>query len=156
MDKKLKADIAESAVITELLKRGYNVLLPVGDRLPYDIAVDISGSLIRIQVKSAWFDKTKRMWSVDVRRTKTNRRRMLRARYCNNDFDFAVLYIDALNVFYVMPVEVFIKYGSTISLVEDVKRQRKPESADYRNRWELLEIWAARSETAGANSRQIR
>ena len=40
MDTKLKADIAESAAITELLHRGYNVLRPVGDRLPYDIAVD--------------------------------------------------------------------------------------------------------------------
>lgn len=52
MDTKLKADIAESSVITELLKRGFNVLKPAGDRLPYDLAVDINGKLIRIQVVS--------------------------------------------------------------------------------------------------------
>ncbi len=57
MDTKLKADIAESAVITELLKRGFKVLRPVGDRLPYDLAIDIEGRLIKIHVKSTWFYK---------------------------------------------------------------------------------------------------
>ena len=46
MDTKLKADIAESAVVTEFLKRGLKVLKPVGDRLPYDLAVDLNGRLI--------------------------------------------------------------------------------------------------------------
>ena len=59
MDTKLKGDIAEQAVVLYALKQGWGVLKPVGDRLPYDLALDISGSLITIQVKSAWFD-TKR------------------------------------------------------------------------------------------------
>ncbi|MCX5708751.1 MAG: group I intron-associated PD-(D/E)XK endonuclease [Candidatus Omnitrophica bacterium] len=109
MDTKLKSDIAESAVITELLKRGFRVLKPVGDRLPYDLAIDLSNKLLRIQVKSAWFNSKTQYFGVDVRRTKTNRRRMLRARYSKNDFDFAILYIDSLHVFYVMPVSVFSK-----------------------------------------------
>ncbi len=138
MDTKLKADIAESAVITELLKRGFKVLRPVGDRLPYDLALDLDGSLIRIQVKSAWFNAKTQSYSVDVRRTKTNRRRMLRSRYNKNDFDFAVIYIDSLQVFYVMPIFVFSSYGSTVTLIEADKRQRKPESAEYRERWDLL------------------
>ncbi|MBU0709496.1 MAG: endonuclease, partial [Candidatus Omnitrophica bacterium] len=54
MDTKLKADIAESAVITQLLKKGFRVLKPIGDRLPYDLAIDRNGKLLRIQVKSAW------------------------------------------------------------------------------------------------------
>jgi hypothetical protein len=138
MDTKLKADIAESAVITELLKRGFRVLKPIGDRLPYDLAIDLSSRILRIQVKSAWFDPKKKSFGVDVRRTRTNRRRMLRARYEENDFDFAILYIDSRNVFYVMPFSVFSKYGSTISIIETDKRQRKPQSAEYRERWDLL------------------
>ena len=138
MDTKLKADIAESAVITELLKRGFRVLKPVGDRLPYDLAIDLSSKLLRIQVKSAWFNLKTQYYGVDVRRTKTNRRRMLRARYSKNDFDFAILYIDSLHVFYVMPISVFSKYGSTITLIETEKRQRKPTSSEYRERWDLL------------------
>lgn len=48
MDTKLKADIAESAVVTELLKRGFSVLRPLGDRLPYDLGVDLREKLICI------------------------------------------------------------------------------------------------------------
>ncbi|MFA5144629.1 MAG: group I intron-associated PD-(D/E)XK endonuclease [Candidatus Omnitrophota bacterium] len=138
MDTKLKADIAESAVTTELLKRGFRVLRPVGDRLAYDLAIDLHGRLIRIQVKSAWFDAKARCYVVDARRTKTNRRRMLRMRYNADDFDFAITYLADLRVFYVMPLSVFSNYESTVTFVETDKRQRKPKSAKYRERWDLL------------------
>ena len=138
MDTKLKADIAESAVVTELLKRGFRVLRPLGDRLPYDLGVDLQGKLIRIQVKSAWFNAKDNCYVIDARRTKTNRRRMLRKRYSENDFDFAIICIADLNVFYVMPISAFSSYVSTITFVESDKRQRKPKSANYRERWDLL------------------
>jgi hypothetical protein len=51
MDTKLKGDIAEQAATLEALKRGWGVLDPIGDRLPYDLAFDIRGVLIKIQVK---------------------------------------------------------------------------------------------------------
>jgi len=146
MDTKLKADVAESAVITALLRRGFAVLKPVGDRLPYDLALDVQGRLLRIQVKSAWYYNGN--FTVDTRRTKTNRRRMVRARYDERDFDFAILYIDSLDTFYVMPVSAFSTFKSGISLVETKKRQRKPRSAVYRERWDLLSARAVQSETA--------
>ena len=138
MDTKLKSDIAESAVVIELLIRGFNVLRPVGDRLAYDLAADLNGKLIRIQVKHAWFDERDQAHIVDVRRTKTNRRRMLRKKYSNEDFDFAVIYLGDKRVFYVIPAKIFNGFGSTISFVEESKRQRLPRSAEYRERWELL------------------
>ena len=138
MDTKLKADIAESTVVTELLKRGFRVLNPVGDRLPYDLALDLNGKLLRIQVKSAWCNPKTKSYGIDVRRTKTNRRNMVRDRYKKDDFDFAILYIDSLHVFYVMPFSAFAGYSSTITLIETDKRQRKPKSAEYRERWDLL------------------
>lgn len=138
MDTKLKADIAESAVTTELLKRGFRVLRPIGDRLAYDLAVDLSGRLLRIQVKSAWYNADARCHVIDTRRTKTNRRRMLRERYNADDFDFAIAYLADVGSFYVMPVSVFSRYGSTVTFVETAKRQRRPKSAAYRERWDLL------------------
>ena len=139
MDTKQKADIAESAVTTELLSRGYNVLRPVGDRLSYDLAVDHDGKFVRFQIKMAWFNELKKMYIVDNRRTRTNRRQMLRKRYSNDEFDFAVLYIHEKKVFYVMPVDVFNSYASSIAIVEDEKRQRLPRSSEYREKWILLE-----------------
>ena len=148
MDTKLKSDIAESAVITELLKRGFAVLRPVGDRLPDDLAVDIQGtSIIRIQVKCAWYDAGKRLYSVDVRRTKTNRRIMRRTRHHSRDFDIAFVYLPDREVFYVLPVNIFTNYQSGLSLVEGERRQRKPRSAMYRERWDLLSSFRRRNTT---------
>jgi hypothetical protein len=138
MDTKLKGDIAEQAVILHALKRGWGVLRPVGDRLPYDLVLDIQGTLIKIQVKYAWLDESSGNYVVDNRRTKTNRRLMLREAYKASDFDFALVYIEKLDLFYVFPVDVFIGYGSEIHLVETEKRQRKPRSAQYREAWELI------------------
>jgi hypothetical protein len=139
MDTKLKGDIAEQSVVLQALKRGWGVLRPVGDRLPYDLVFDIGDRLVKIQVKAAWFDQPSGNYVVDNRRTKTNRRQMLRAPYQTSDFDFAIAYIEELAVFYIFPSEIFIGYGSEIHLVEAEKRQRKPRSADYRDRWNLID-----------------
>ncbi len=138
MDTKLRGDIAEQAAILHALKRGWGVLKPVGDRLPYDLAYDVEGTVIKIQVKYAWFDEPSGNYVVDNRRTKTNRRLMLREAYKQSDFDFALVYIEKLDLFYIFPVDVFISYGSEIHLVETDKRQRKPRSAKYRDAWELI------------------
>ena len=147
MSTKLKGDIAEQAAIMRGLKFGWGVLSPVGDRLSYDLAYDISGVIIRIQVKSAWYDAKRFNYVIDNRRTKTNRRKMLRQCYSKADFDFALAYIDDLDIFYVFPVDVFTEYGSEIHLVENCKRQRKPKSAIYRDAWYLISDWAASKET---------
>ncbi|MEH2193964.1 MAG: group I intron-associated PD-(D/E)XK endonuclease [Nostoc sp.] len=138
MDTKLRGDIAEQAAVLHALKRGWEVLKPFGDRLPYDLAFDVKGTLIKIQVKYAWLDEPSGNYVVDNRRTKTNRRLMLREPYQLSDFDFALVYIEKLDLFYVFPVDVFIDYGSEVHLVEAEKRQRKPRSAQYRNAWELI------------------
>jgi hypothetical protein len=45
-------------------------LKPVGDRLPYDLAFDVNGVLIKIQVKYAWFDALREttLWTTDAQR----------------------------------------------------------------------------------------
>jgi hypothetical protein len=138
VDTKLRGDIAEQAAVLCALKQGWGVLRPIGDRLPYNLVFDVSGRLVKIQVKSAWFDQPSGNYVVDNRRTKTNRRIMLREVYQAIDFDFALVYLESLNLFYVFPVDVFISYGSEIHLVEAEKRQRKPRSTVYRDAWHLI------------------
>jgi len=147
MSTKLRGDLAEQAAVFQALKRGWGVLKPVGDRLPYDLVFDVGGSLVRIQVKFAWFDVRTENYVVDNRRTKTNRREMVRDWYAPTDFDFALAYVEDADVFYVFPVDVFISYGSGIHLVEADRRQRKPRSAVHRDAWNLISQWAAREET---------
>lgn len=147
VDTKLKGDVAEYAAILEALNQGWGVLSPIGDRKPYDLVFDVDGILVKIQVKCAWLDRFSGNFVVDNRRTKTNRRTMIRERYQQQDFDFALLYIPQHRIFYVFPLEVFISYGSEIHLVETAKRQRKPRSADYREAWHLILKWATHRET---------
>ncbi|HIK10435.1 MAG TPA: endonuclease [Oscillatoriaceae cyanobacterium M33_DOE_052] len=147
MNTKLKGDIAEQATILEGLRRGWGVLRPVGDRLAYDLVFDVNGTLIKVQVKSAWYSQSSGNYVVDNRRTKTNRRRIVREAYNESDFDFAIAYIEDINIFYVFPSSVFIGYGSEVHMVEAEKRQRKPASWAYRNAWQLVEARAAYKET---------
>ncbi|MEL6924209.1 MAG: group I intron-associated PD-(D/E)XK endonuclease [Bacteroidota bacterium] len=44
----------------------------MGDRLPYDLVLDIDGVLVKIQVKAAWFDSSKENYVVDNRRSLTS------------------------------------------------------------------------------------
>ena len=147
MNTNQRGDIAEQAAVLHAMKRSWGVLKPVGNWLPYDLVFDINGILIKVQVKSSWFDAPSGNYVVDNRRTKTNRRTMIRENYQSTDFDFALAYIESLDLFYVFPVEVFIGYGSEIHLVEADKRQRKPKSAIYRDAWELILNRAAYQET---------
>lgn len=138
MNTRKKGDLAEQAVILKVLKQSWEVLKPVGNNLPYDLVIDKQGKLIKIQVKNAWYDRRKKNYVVDNRRTKTNRRRMVRSLYSEDDFDFAVVFIENLDIFYVFPAKVFISYGSEIHLIETEKRQRKPKSSDFREAWHLI------------------
>jgi hypothetical protein len=124
-----------------------DVLKPIGDRLPYDLVFEVLNVFVKVQVKSAWFDDKKSNYVVDVRRTKTNRRTMKRDRYSECDFDFALVYIEPQDVFYIFPCDVFTKYGSEIHLVESMKRQRKPRSSEFRDAWDLITQWAAQRES---------
>jgi len=72
---------------------------------------------------------------------------MIRDGYSTSDFDFALAYLDDLDLFYVFPVSVFIAYAGQITIVESDKRQRKPRSAIYRDAWNLISHWAASRET---------
>jgi len=139
MNTKQKGDIGETAVQLKAMKLGFGVLQPIGDRLPYDMVFDVNGKLLKIQVKTAWYNEKDDVYVVDVRRTKTNRRVMKREKYKNDDFEYAIVYIDELNRFYIFPSEIFNSYGGSISLVENIElRQRIPKSQYYLEKWELI------------------
>lgn len=148
LDTKAKGDVAEQAAILSSLKRNWGVSRPIGDRLPYDLVLDIAGCLVKVQVKSAWYYRPDDVWYVDNRRTQTNRRTMKRSRYDSLDFDFALVYLDTPALFYIFPAPVFNAYASSIAMVESNKRQRQPRSAEYRDAWALISIWAAQKETS--------
>ena len=50
---KVKGEVSQIQVVAELVRRGFDVLLPVGDSLRYDLVVDLGHQFRRIQIKTA-------------------------------------------------------------------------------------------------------
>jgi hypothetical protein len=67
---------------------------------------------------------------------------MVRKRYDNKDFDFALVYVEPERIFYIFPIDVFISFGSEIHMVKSQNRQRKARAEEYREAWSLLSQWA--------------
>ena len=53
VNSKQKGSIAVAQCIAKLYKLGYEVLLPIGDRNPYDLVFDDGKKLFKVQVKFA-------------------------------------------------------------------------------------------------------
>jgi len=51
-----KGDIAETRVLAELMEHGYSVSIPYGDNQRYDLLIDDSGEIHRVQVKRGSMD----------------------------------------------------------------------------------------------------
>lgn len=133
---KQKGDIAEYRVVAELLKLGLNVLMPCGDRLPYDLVIERNGKFSRLQVKWAWQDRSKDAWfyCVDLRSSNTNRVKCFHSKHGPEKVDFVVAWIAEWDTFYVIPSIVAAKYRSTIRLSMNEKHPVKK----FKNAWSLL------------------
>lgn len=128
---------SEYIVTTEALKRGYNVLQPVGGFLSYDLVLDIKSVLIKVQVKTAHFSKTRRAFLAATGRHVNNKYRSGFEKYTNGDFDFAAVVHKDLPI-YIVPFFDFIQtYSFTISLNRNGKNEVFAEA------WHLLEEFAA-------------
>src|SRR5436190_23415983 len=49
-----RGNAAEAAVLSALVTRGYNVLVPFGGGHPYDLVVEACGRFVRLQCKAGW------------------------------------------------------------------------------------------------------
>ena len=70
---------------------GYEILLPLGDRKPYDLAVDIDGKIYKVQVKYAGIS-TDGKCKASLRMVGGNKTRLSWMAYQEGDFDFLFVY----------------------------------------------------------------
>jgi hypothetical protein len=130
VDTKLVGDISVQRTVLLALEHGCGVLVPVGDRLPYDLVLDV-GRLVKIQVKTAYVDtRYDGAYVVNARRAKTNRKTYRHELYKPGDFDFLLAWLKDRPVFYAIPASVFMTYKSAAIL--ETKRSR---ATPFRNIW---------------------
>lgn len=138
MDTKTKGEIAELSVIKEGLRRGYQVFRPVVDKGKYDVIFERNGKFAKIQIKSAWVCGNR--YVVSTKKTRTNRREIKVTRYTKEDFDFAILFIEDHNLFYVLPSKIFV---SSLSLTLDIEgtcnKGRRSSTQGYKERWDIID-----------------
>lgn len=111
---KHKGDIAELRFQLDATKQGIAVSIPVGDRFPYDFIAGVGKELYKVQVKSIFSNRNRRM----IRKTNNNS-------YEQGDFDFLALFNN--NEWFIIP---FDSFGVSVDL-------RAKKYAKYKDNWEF-------------------
>jgi hypothetical protein len=138
MDTKLVGDISERMVSLQLLKRGLSVLEPVGDRLPYDLGVDLAGRLIRLQVRTAYYVRTDDAYYGNATSSLTNRAIYKTRRADPAASDFFVFVIQDRCAFYVVPTHLVSRLRSLHFMPHRKRRCDKHGIEPYREAWQLI------------------
>lgn len=84
---KHKGSWVVSQCIAKLYSLGYEVSLPIGDRMPYDLIFDDGERLYKVQAKYSSFS-TRGKYVVALRITGGNQSYNYAKKYGDNDFDF--------------------------------------------------------------------
>jgi hypothetical protein len=115
--------------------RGYRVLRPWGEVLPYDVGIENDGGLVRVQVKST-SHKSGAGYLCEFTHSSRGRIR----RYSALDLDFCVGYVIPKKTWYIIPAHRVTgsegKSQITVCQFEGVRQEPKYER--YREAWELL------------------
>ena len=93
--------ITELEVMSYIIRKGYSVSIPYGDKDRYDQIWDINGKLYRIQVKTAHQYAKNTGVAIEFKTTGTSNGRV--TSYTKQDIDYFATYWD--NQVYVVPVE---------------------------------------------------
>ena len=120
MNSKQKGSLAVTAWIAKLYSLGYEVLLPIGDRKPYDLVFDNGQRLNKAQVKYAGKGFNGK-YGASLRITGGNQSFNYAKKYGDNDFDYLCVYT-ADKRFYLIKWKE-IKVRNKISL-DDKKYQK--------------------------------
>lgn len=101
MDTNLQGKITELEVMSYVIKKGYSVSTPYGDKDRYDQIWDINGQLYRIQIKTSHIYTKNTGKAIEFKCQGTSNGRT--TTYSKNDIDYFATYWDGQ--VYVVPVE---------------------------------------------------
>ncbi|PIY69264.1 hypothetical protein COY90_01605 [Candidatus Roizmanbacteria bacterium CG_4_10_14_0_8_um_filter_39_9] len=91
MNSKQKGSVAVAQCIAKLYKLGYEVLLPIGDRNPYDLVFDDGKKLNKVQVKFAG-KRSRGSYRAGLRITGGNQSYNYAKKYKSDAFDYLFVY----------------------------------------------------------------
>lgn len=124
---KERGEWVELCFMAKAAGMGMLVSKPLGDSCRYDVLVEVSGRIVRVQVKSTMYRRRGNEYSMNVMGPG-------RKRYKKGTVDFFAVYLIPEDAWYIIPYEVLGK-SVTIHFVPGGRRQKY---AKYREAWNLL------------------
>jgi PD-(D/E)XK endonuclease len=112
---------AEGIVLGHYIKAGLRVCIPFGTGAPYDLAVDTGTRIVKVQVKTATFEKG--CIVCKTRRRNANYDRTMR-RYEKGEVDYFAIYCPQLNELYGMSFEA-AKGSASLRIEPTLNKQEK-------------------------------
>jgi hypothetical protein len=98
-----KGNVAELAVAAELVGAGLSVLKPLTEHERYDLAIEIGGRFLRIQVKHAMLDGN--VVRVHLSRSRRGPNGLISHRYTRDEIDAIGAYCSELKHCYLIPFD---------------------------------------------------
>jgi hypothetical protein len=133
---KERGEWVEMLFMADASFRKYRVLKPSGECFSYDVAIEIPGGMLRVQVKSTTFRYGAGYLCEFTHGSKRNNRR-----YQSGELDLCVAYVIPKKLWYIIPARKVTgrqgKAGITLGQRKDCRN--KPKYEQYREAWHLLE-----------------
>ncbi len=120
MNSKYKGSLAVSQCISKLYELGYEVLLPIGDRMVYDLVFDDGNHLQKVQVKYAGKYKSNKHVA-GLRTTGGNQSYNYAKKYSDDSFDFLYVYTEDKQHYLIKWSDVQARNSIVL---EDIKYQK--------------------------------
>jgi PD-(D/E)XK nuclease superfamily protein len=134
-DAKHRGEWAELNFMTRVTERGFNASKPWGDSSRYDVAVELDGRFLRVQVKST----IARQDGGYVCAIKSSRCQY----YTRHQVDFFAVYVIPEDVWYILPAEIIVVLRGHFFLNP---RRPRHKYALYKEAWHLLKTgWHEKS-----------
>ena len=128
---KRKGELAELVFVLKAISLGFPVSKPYGDSEPYDLIVEASGRLIRIQVKSA-YTSTRHGYSIGTLHNGST------AEYTPGEVDFIAAYVSPHQAWYIIPIDQITGHAHIRLYPGGPTRKGGANFEQYREAWDLL------------------
>jgi len=133
---------AELYFMVLAMSQGLRVSSPYGGFAPYDVGVESSGAILRVQVKCTMYQSCEGGYSMSINVKDGSRGRR---GYARGTVDFFAVYIIPTDDWYILPYELIGERDANVYLRPGSKEQKYEK---YREAWDLL-LEACRGAAAG-------
>ena len=137
--------LSESLIMTKLLEKDIPFAIPFGSFDEYDLVIDTTKGLKKIQVKTCYFDKSSNRYVISLTTSHRRSKTITNKKYSSDSFDYLIGVCKELNTFYIIPInEIAEKRQITVypeGIPKSTLRANKNAGFNYeayKENWSIL------------------